>query len=136
MASASAGFLHVAWAAASGAGNQQTMNLIRYSKTTVAWPTQAQLGSSANWEAVTSVDDSAAGFMPTVSTDQGNYPHVAWSGSRTSGTVYYKNKAAGTWRARVSWRATYTGHSVHVSPQDTYTSLVRHHAAGTTELQH
>jgi len=132
----SAGFLHVAWAAASGAGNQQTMNLIRYSKTTVAWPTQAQLGSSANWEAVTSVDDSAAGFMPTVSTDQGNYPHVAWSGSRTSGTVYYKNKAAGTWRATVSWGATYTGHSVDVSPQNNYTSLVRYYESGTNQIQY
>src|SRR2546428_11708018 len=82
----SAGFLHVAWAAASGAGNQQTMNLIRYSKTTVAWPNQVQLGSSANWEAVTSVDDSAAGFMPPASTGKGNYPPIAWSGSGTGAT--------------------------------------------------
>src|SRR3989442_15169141 len=117
----SAGFLHVAWAAASGAGNQQTMNLIRYSKTTVAWPNQVQLGSSANWEAVTPVDDTATGFMPTVSTDKGNYPHIAWSGSRTSGNVYYKNKAIGTWRATVSWGAAHTGHSIEASPQNNYT---------------
>jgi len=112
------------------------MNLIRYSKTTVPWPNQVQLGSSANWEAVTPVDDSATGFMPTVSTDKGNYPHIAWSGSRTSGNVYYKNKAIGTWRATVSWGAAYTGHSIDVSPQNNYTSLVRYYESGTNQIQY
>src|SRR3990172_8183627 len=49
------------------------------------------------------------GYMPTVSTDLSNNPHIAWSGSKTGGTVYYRNKAGGTWQSTVSWGTTYTG---------------------------
>jgi hypothetical protein len=63
--------------------------------------------------------------MPTVSTDTGNNPHIAWSGSKTSGTVYYKNKYGGAWKPTISWGSTYTGMSVDVSPQNNYTSLTR-----------
>jgi len=85
---------------------------------------------------VTIVDDANPGFMPTVSTDTSNNPHIAWSGSKTSGTVYYKNKAAGTWRATVSWGTTYTGISVDVSPQNNYISLARYYEAATNEIQY
>jgi len=86
------GYLHVVWVSASAAGDQSTLNLVRYTKTTVAFPTQSELANAANWEAVTNVDDASSGFMPTVSTDAADEPHVAWSGSKTSGTVYYTNK--------------------------------------------
>jgi len=76
------------------------------------------------------------GYMPTVSTDTSNNPHVAWSGSKTSGTVYYRNKAGGTWRSTVSWGTTYTGLSVDVSPQNNYASLARYYEAGTNEIQY
>src|SRR5207245_3608012 len=61
------------------AGNQKTMNLVRYTKSTVAWPTQNELATGTNWEVVTSVDDTNPGYMPTVSTDTSNNPHIAWS---------------------------------------------------------
>ena len=70
----SGGFLHVVWVSASAAGNQQTMKLVRYTKTTVAYPTQANLSSAANWQAVTNVDDANPGYMPTVSTDTSAVP--------------------------------------------------------------
>jgi len=52
------------------------------------------------------------------------------------GSVYYKNKAAGTWRATVSWGTTYTGLSVDVSPQTNFVSLARYYDAGTNEIQY
>jgi len=64
------GFLHVVWVSASAAGDQSTLNLVRYTKTTVAYPTQSELANAANWEAVTNVDDASPGFMPTVSTSK------------------------------------------------------------------
>jgi len=130
------GYLHIAWVSASSGGNQQTLNRVRYTKTTVAHPSQSQLASAANWDATTTVDDSSTGFMPTVSTDSSNNPHLAWSSSKTSGTVYYKNKAGGTWRSTVSWGTTYTGLSVDVSPQNNYVSLARYYEAATNEIQY
>ncbi|HYV08445.1 MAG TPA: hypothetical protein VEL81_02575 [Thermoplasmata archaeon] len=132
----SAGFLHVVWVAASAPGDQSTLDRVRYTKTTVAYPTQSELASGANWEAVTNVDNPNPGYMPTVSTDTSNNPHVAWSGSKTSGTVYYKNHAGGTWRSTVSWGTTYTGLSVDVSPQNNYVSLARYYEAATNEIQY
>jgi len=133
----SAGFLHVVWVSASAAGNQNTMTLVRYTKITVAYPTQAQLASGANWQAVTNVDDASTGYMPTISTDTNNNPHIAWSNSRTSGPTYYKNKAGGTWRSTVVWPFTpYTGLSVDVSPQNNFVSLARYYEAGTNEIQY
>ncbi|TLZ81692.1 MAG: hypothetical protein E6K11_02180, partial [Methanobacteriota archaeon] len=79
----SGGFLHVVWVSAASAGNQQTMNLVRYTKSTVAWPTQNELATGTNWEVVTPVDDTNPGYMPTVSTDTSNNPHIAWSQSKT-----------------------------------------------------
>ncbi len=131
----SAGFLHVVWVAASAAGDQSTLNLVRFTKTTVAYPTQSDLANAANWQAVTNVDDTDTGSMPTVSTDTSNNPHVGWSGSKTSGTVYYKNKAGGTWRSTVSWGSTYTGLSVDVSPQNNYVSIARYDA-GSSEIHY
>src|SRR5881397_168469 len=117
------GYLHFVWVSAASLGNQQTLNLVRYAKTTVAYPTQSQIASSANWQSVTSVDDANPGYMPTVSTDSSNNPYVAWSGSKTGGTVYFKGKAGGTWRSTVSWGTTYSGFSVDVSPQNNYVAL-------------
>src|SRR5207245_8078162 len=108
----SGGFLHVVWVSGGATGNQQILNLLRYTKTTASYPTQSQLGSSVNWVPVAAVDDSAVGYMPTVSTDTSNYAHVAWSGSKTIGTVCYKNQAGGTWRSTGSWGAADTGVSV------------------------
>jgi hypothetical protein len=82
------------------------------------------------------VDDANPGFMPTVSTDSSNNPHIAWSGSRASGSVYYKNKAAGAWKPTVSWGTTYTGISVDVSPQNNYVSLAWYYEAATNEIQY
>ncbi len=130
----SAGYLHVVWVSASAAGDQNTLNLVRYTKTTVAYPTQGELANAANWEAVTNVDDASAGYMPTVSTDTSNNPHVAWSGSKTGETIYYKNKAGGAWKPTVSWGTTYTGQSVDLSPQNNYVSLARSFV-GDTEAQ-
>src|SRR5207249_2924279 len=130
------GFLHVVWVSASAAGDQSALNLLRYTKTTVPYPTQSELANGANWEPVTNVDDASPGYMPTVSTDTSNNPHIAWSGSKTSGTVYYKNKAGGTWRSTVSWGSTYTGLSVDVSPQNDYVSLARYYEAATNEIQY
>ena len=132
----SGGFLHLVWVSASASGSQQILNLVRYVVTTVAYPTQSQLASSASWTAVAPVDDTAPGYMPTISTDTSKNPHIAWSASKTSGTVYYKNKAAGTWRPTVSWGTTYTGLSVDVSPENNYVSLVRYYEAGTNEIQY
>jgi len=92
----SAGYLHVTWVSASAGGEQSVLNLVRYTKTTAAYPTQAQLADSGNWQAVTGVDDTNPGYMPTVSTDSSNSAHIAWSSSKTSGTVYYKHTAAST----------------------------------------
>src|SRR5438445_531725 len=39
------------------------------------------------------------------------------------GSVYYKNRAGGTWRPTVVWGTTYTGLSVDVSPQNNYVAL-------------
>jgi len=121
----SGGFLHVVWVSAASPGDQSTLNLVRYTKTTVAYPTDSQLANAANWQAITNVDDTSPGYMPTVSTDSSSNPHIAWSGSKTSGTVYYKNKALGTWRSTISWSSTYTGLSVDVSPQTNYVALAR-----------
>src|SRR5207247_5283550 len=96
----SGGYLHVVWVSASTTGDQTTLNLVRYTKTLVAYPTQAQLASSSNWASVTVVDDTATGYMPTISTDSGNAPHIAWRGSQTNGTVYYQSKAGGERRSR------------------------------------
>jgi len=79
----SSGYLHVVWVSASAAGDQSTLNLVRYTRTTVAYPTQSQLATGGNWQAVTSVDDTSPGYMPTISTDTGGYPHIAWSQSKT-----------------------------------------------------
>ena len=117
------GFLHLVWVSGSATGNQQTLNRVRYTKTTMPYPTESQLANATNWQSVTVVDDADLGYMPTVSTDSSNNPHVAWSGSKTSGTVYYKNKATGTWQATVSWGTTYAGLSVDVSPQNNFVSL-------------
>src|SRR5438093_984401 len=76
------GYLHVVWVSAASSGNQQTLNLVRYVKTIVAYPTQSQLASSANWQNVTTVDDANPGYMPTVSTDTSDNPHIAWSQSK------------------------------------------------------
>jgi len=81
----SAGFLHLVWVSSSGSGDQSTLNLVRYTKTTVAYPTETQLANAANWQAVTNVDDSNPGYMPTISTDSSNNPHIAWSQSKTFG---------------------------------------------------
>ncbi|TLZ74573.1 MAG: hypothetical protein E6K14_03230, partial [Methanobacteriota archaeon] len=132
----SSGYLHVVWVSASSTGNQNILNLVRYTKSTVAYPNQADIASAGNWQAVASIDDASAGYMPTVSTDSGNNPHIAWSGSKTSGTAYYKNKAGGTWRSTVSWGSTYTGLSVDVSPQNDYVSLARYYEAATNEIQY
>jgi len=132
----SAGYLHVAWVSAANPGNQQTLNRIRYTKSTIAYPTQAQLANASNWQSVTIVDDSATGFMPTIATDTGNAPHLAWSSSRTGGTVYYKNMYGGAWKSTVSWGTAYTGISVDVSPQNNYVSLARYYDAATNEIQY
>jgi len=132
----SGGYLHVVWVSASTAGDQTILNLVRYAKTLITYPTQAQLASSSNWAIVTAVDDTAPGYMPTISTDSGNNPHIAWSSSKTSGTVYYKNKAGATWNPTLSWGTTYTGVSVDVSPRTDYVSLTRYYAAATNEIQY
>lgn len=132
----SAGYLQIVWVSAADAGEQSTMNLVRYAKTTLAYPTQNELANASNWDIVVNVDDASTGFMPTVSTDGSNSPHIAWSGSKTSGTVYYKNKAGGTWQATVSWGTTYTGLSVDVAPANDYVSLARFFDAATDEIQY
>src|SRR5207247_10529619 len=118
-----AGYLHVVWVSAASLGNQQTLNLVRYAKTTVAYPTQSKIASSANWQSVTSVDDANPGYMPTVSTDSSNNPYVAWSGSKTAGTVYFKDKAGGTWRPTGTWHTTHPGHPADVSSQNQHNAL-------------
>src|SRR5256712_14191564 len=101
-----AGFLHLVWVSGGATGNQQTLNRVRYTKTTMPYPTESQLVNATNWQSVTVVDDADLGYMPTVSTDSSNNPHVAWSGSQASGTVYHKNQAAGTSPATASWGPT------------------------------
>lgn len=120
----SSGYLHIVWVSASSAGNQATLNLVRYTKTNVAYPTQAQLGSGSNWDAVTNVDDTNTGYMPTVSTDSNNRPHIAWSGSRTSGSAHYKNQIGGTWRSTVTLGTSNTAISVDVAPNGDFVSTV------------
>jgi len=119
------GYLHVIWVSASSSGDQSTLNRVRYTKTTVTNATQSELASSGNWESVRTVDDASLGYMPTVSTDTSNNPHLAWSGSKTGGTVYSQNKAGGTWRSTVSWGSSYTGISVDISPVNNYVALAR-----------
>src|SRR5438093_241514 len=92
----SSGYLHVVWVSASAAGDQSTLNLVRYTRTTIAYPTQSQVANGGNWQAVTSVDDTSPGYMPTISTDTGGYPHIAWSQSKTvapegAGVAYRSN---------------------------------------------
>lgn len=132
----SAGFLHLVWVSASAAGEQSTLDRVRYTKTTAAYPTQSELAATGSWDAITNVDDASTGFMPTVSTDASNNPHVAWSGSKTSGTVYYRNKAGGAWQTTVSWGTTYTGLSVDVAPGNDFVSLARFYDAATDEIQY
>ena len=43
----SSGRLHVVWVSASAAGDQSTMNLVQYTRTTVAYPIQADLEDPA-----------------------------------------------------------------------------------------
>jgi len=123
----SGGFLHVVWVSASGSGDQSTINLVRYSKTTVAYPTEAQLANPAIWQAVTNVDDTNPGYMPTVSTDSSNYPHIAWSQSKTfgeeawisyrsnTGTNTVNSPKSRTWDG-TSWSAPETEESTAGSP--------------------
>jgi hypothetical protein len=101
------------------------MNLVRYTKTTVAYPLQSDVTSAGSWQAVTNVDDANPGYMPTVSTDAAANPHIAWSGSKASGSVFYKNKATGAWQSTITWSTSYTGLSVDVSPTNDYVSLAR-----------
>ncbi|TLZ59792.1 MAG: hypothetical protein E6K13_09345 [Methanobacteriota archaeon] len=56
----------------------------------------------------------------------------------SGGNVFYKNKAAGTWRATVLYGRLYTGISVDVSPQNppNYVSLVRYMEGSTNEIQY
>ena len=122
------GYLHVVWVSASSTGDQSTLNRVHYAKTTVMNATQSELASAGNWATVAAVDNASLGYMPTVSTDSSNNPHIAWSGSKTGGTVYYKNKAGGTWLATVSWGSSYAGVSVDVSPANDYVALARSYA--------
>ena len=131
----SGGTLHVTFVSAVTTGDQTTINAPIYSKSLVTYPTQAELATPANWEAFTLVDVNT-GYMPTVSTDTGNNPHIAWSASKSSGTVYYKNKYGGSWRTTVSWAGTYTGLSVDLSPQNNYVSLTRFYDTATDEVHY
>ncbi len=132
----SAGFLHIVWVSSASPGNQATMDRVRYVKSTVAYPNQGQIALASTWQAVTSVDAANPGTMPTVSTDSSNYPHIAWSGSKTSGSVFYKNQYGGSWRPTVTWGTTYTGISVDVSPTTNYVSLGRYYEAAPNEIQY
>src|SRR5437867_7756779 len=51
----SSGYLHVVWVSASAAGDQSTLNLVRYTRTTVPYPTQSQLATGGNWQAATKI---------------------------------------------------------------------------------
>src|SRR5205823_14275431 len=53
-----------------------------------------------------------------------------------AGSVYYKNRAGGTWRPTVIWGPTYTGVSVDVSPQNNFVSIARYYEAATNEIQY
>src|SRR5207245_10750411 len=86
----SGGFLHLVWLSASASGSQQILNLVRYVVTTVAYPTQSQLASSASWKAVAPVDDAATGYVSALCCGPCTTAHLAWSASKTSGTGYYK----------------------------------------------
>src|SRR5438309_867644 len=123
----SAGFLHLVWVSSSASGDQSTLNLVRYTKTTVAYPTETQLANAANWQAVTNVDDTNPGFMPTVSTDSSNNPHIAWSESKSfgeeawisyrsnTGTNTVNSPKSRTWDG-TSWSAPETEESTAGSP--------------------
>src|SRR2546427_398055 len=112
----SAGFLHLVWVSSFASGDQNTVNLVRYTKSTLAYPTENQLANGANWQAVTNVDDSNPGYMPTISTDSSNNPHIAWSQSKTfgeeawisyrsnTGTNTVNSPKSRTWDG-TSWRA-------------------------------
>ena len=132
----SAGYLHVVWASGNLGGDYSPMNQVRYTKTTVAYPTQAELASVSNWESSTNVDGTNLGILPTVSTDSGNYPHVAWSASTSAGEIDYRSKYGGSWRSTIFWTSTYTGLSVDVSPQNNYVSLTRFSDLATDEIQY
>ena len=119
----SSGYLHIAWVSAGSQGNQQTLNRVRYTQTIVAYPTQSELATGTNWQSVTVVDDANLGYMPTVSTDSNNAPHIAWSSSKIGGTIYYKNKVGGAWKPTVSWGTSNSGASVDVAPLNNYVSL-------------
>ncbi|TLZ54000.1 MAG: hypothetical protein E6K15_09705, partial [Methanobacteriota archaeon] len=123
----SAGFLHMVWVSSPGSGDQSTLNLVRYTKTTVAYPSETQLANAANWQAVTNVDDANPGYMPTVSTDSSNNPHIAWSQSKTfgeeawisyqsnTGTNTVNSPKSRTWDG-TSWSAPETEESTAGSP--------------------
>src|SRR5947208_298889 len=123
----SAGFLHLVWVSSSASGDQSTLNLVRYTKTTVAYPTETQLANAANWQAVTNVDDTNPGFMPSVSTDSSNNPHIAWSESKSfgeeawisyrsnTGTNTVNSPKSRTWDG-TSWSAPETEESTAGSP--------------------
>jgi len=125
----SAGYLHVVWVSASAAGDGSTLNLVRYTKTTVAWPTESELASGLNWQSATSVDDTNPGYMPTVSTDWNGYPHIAWSQSKSitvseaaaieyrsnTGTNTVNSPKSRTWDG-TSWSAPETEESTAGSP--------------------
>src|SRR2546425_415447 len=49
----SSGHVHVVWVSSGASGNQQTLNRVRYTQTTVAYPTQSELATGTNWQAVT-----------------------------------------------------------------------------------
>src|SRR2546421_231112 len=123
----SAGFLHMVWVSSPGSGDQSTLNLVRYTKTTVAYPSETQLANAANWQAVTNVDDANPRYMPTVSTDSSNNPHIAWSQSKTfgeeawisyqsnTGTNMVNSPKSRTWDG-TSWSAPETEESTAGSP--------------------
>ncbi|HYY47149.1 MAG TPA: zinc ribbon domain-containing protein, partial [Thermoplasmata archaeon] len=123
----SLGYLHVVWVSAATTGDQTVLNLVRYTKTTVPYPTEAQLASSANWAAVTNVDDASPGYMPTISTDTSNNPHIAWSQSKAfenvatidyrsnTGTNTVNSPKSRTWDG-TSWSASETEEATAGSP--------------------
>src|SRR5256885_11386225 len=79
----SGGFLHVVWVSGGATGNQQILNLVRYTKTTASYPTQSQLGSSVNWVPVAAVDDSAVRVISDGSAEMCNYVPVDSTASQT-----------------------------------------------------
>jgi hypothetical protein len=128
----SSGYIHVAWASNNTEGGG--IYFVRYTKTTVAYPTQSELASSSNWEPVTKIDDTYAGAWPSISTDSSNAPHITWSYYTTS--HYYKNKVGGSWRSTIIWSGDYAGSSADVSPQNDYVSIVRFYEGATNDVQY